>query len=71
MNKVTPLPKRVELNAENIERLNAIAADLEERAEALRRHARQIRQHAADLQAAADRRRSNRKHALGASESIR
>ncbi len=61
MSKVTRLPRQIELTASHIDSLCAIAADLEQRADALRHHAHQIRRHAAALQAAADRASKKRK----------
>lgn len=60
VHKVTSLPKPVELTFAHIDRLKAIADELDDRADALRRNAAQIRRHAASLEVAASRVRRNR-----------
>jgi len=52
MKKVTPFPRRVEASAPYIQKLNAVADKLDELADAVRRQAIQIRQHAEALKAA-------------------
>ena len=61
MNKVTLLPKQVELTTAYLDKLNTIADDLEDRAEALRRYALEIRRHALTLEAAAERQAGTRR----------